>query len=287
MSASLYSTRNPNELPTILRLEALKGLYTGTPWAIDLTSDMPIKEDPKRKYYIRGVSEPIVGFSQRGMGKSIGKFVNGLVMAFCAFARHIDKIADADKMLELATGAYKKGMSMAWETAQHYDGEKRAEAIQRCLNDARAEGRYIWLCSSHGDPAKGHEPWQGKYYYDEEAPEYVIQWAKSHGLKSYQWVIGEPVWMLTRPNCRHYMASLSYDYAKYTEPEMATVIMGMFEDIGKRGLNQTLEGGLDYDTRIMEYKYRLEFHTEAYRERPSEKLAGLIAKDKLLISQLK
>lgn len=285
MSAMLYSTRNPNELPTQLRLEALKGLYTGTPWAVDFEDDRPIREDPRRKYYLKGLAKPVEGFSSRGMGNYTRKFVNGLVGAFLGLARHITDISDSDAMLGMATKAYRQGMTMAWSTAQHYDGEKRLEAIDRCTRDARSEGRWIWLCSSHGDSAKGHEPYQGAYYYDEEAPEYVRQWAVSRGIRSYQWVLGEPVWMITRPNCRHYMVALSYEYAKYTEPRMATSIYGLYEDIGKRGLNQTLGNGLDAQTKVDEYRFRLEFHTEAYKARPSEKLSGLIAKDRLLLAE--
>jgi len=70
----------------------------------------------------------------------------------------------------------------------------------------------FYLCTANTNPAADHAPYQGKIYYDEGWKNYILDqndivrieaYIKNHKLKSLQWVIGAPVYMYTRPNCRH------------------------------------------------------------------------------------
>lgn len=78
----------------------------------------------------------------------------------------------------------------------------------------------FYLCSTHEKPAKDHEDWEGKLYYDEYWESYikddevrakVRRLIKSRKLRSVQWVTGEPVYLIFRPNCKHFFTSVPID----------------------------------------------------------------------------
>lgn len=286
MSALIYASRNFRGIRQALLEIVYTTLYTGEIWQIDFKNDKPIKEDSKRVYAISD-KKTIKGFSNRGVSKSIQQLPILLVGAFMAIIRaNPVNVSNDDEMIKLANTCFNKGLSIVWKTAQSYDGDKRKEAIYRCMQDARLEDKYLWLCSAHGDPAIGHEDYQGKYYYDEKAPRAVVEWAMQNNIQSYQWVIDNPVYMLTRPNCRHYMTPVSLSFAKSTTSRDATNILGLYSVIGERGSNQTLP---QYTNGLLSkeiYSIRLEFHQEANKLRPSAKLVGLINKDLELLSRV-
>lgn len=70
----------------------------------------------------------------------------------------------------------------------------------------------FYLCSEHNNPAKDHKEWQGKIYVDRfwrtkvesslAVP--VLDYIKKNGILTVQEIMGEPVYMTTRPYCRHY-----------------------------------------------------------------------------------
>ena len=73
----------------------------------------------------------------------------------------------------------------------------------------------FYLCSSHEKPAKDHAEWQGRVYYDEnwesngsysdQEKISIRAYIRNHKLRSVQWVTGPPVYMIFRPNCKHYL----------------------------------------------------------------------------------
>lgn len=284
MSAMTYATRTSNDdLISRIRYEAFRGLYSGEPWQIDLTDDKPIDRNVYYGFERKGYG--FVGISAVGMGLFIPRLVATLPHMFERIigGRNLSSLNDRER-LRIATECYQGGMAMVWDASQHYDGEKRQEAVKRTLDDARYSHRYIWLCSTHGDPAVGHKDYQGKYYVDENAPRDVLEYARIKGFKSYQWVIDSPVYMITRPNCRHYMTSLPMDYVMKTDPSTALSELHMRYDEGKRGSFQTLPPRTPKEIRQEAYRNRLYFHMRAFKMRPSAELAGLIEKDKLLLS---
>ena len=89
--------------------------------------------------------------------------------------------------------------------------------VRKTLQDvsmmAFDEAEFVFvLCSEHGDCAKDHKDHQGKVYYNDRWRDFIVepnlvQKIQNHinmrGMRSYQWVKGEPVKMWTRWNCRH------------------------------------------------------------------------------------
>lgn len=79
----------------------------------------------------------------------------------------------------------------------------------------------FFLASSHANPAKDHKDWEGRMYYDEAYRDYCTESEADHvaaiikqgNLHSAQWVVGEPVYLCTRPNCKHFLIPISLDEA--------------------------------------------------------------------------
>lgn len=81
------------------------------------------------------------------------------------------------------------------------------------------ESGIFYLCSSHIKPAKDHADWEGKVYVSENwaervTPEFhsqVAAYIRNHQVRTVEWVTGEPVWMVYRPNCKHYFVEVSVE----------------------------------------------------------------------------
>lgn len=90
------------------------------------------------------------------------------------------------------------------------DYEVRAK--RDTLNDLLQDGIF-YLCSTHINPAKDHAEWEGKIYVNEDWAEQVQDdsersrisaYIRNHHIRTVQWVTGDPVYMIYRPNCKHY-----------------------------------------------------------------------------------
>lgn len=97
------------------------------------------------------------------------------------------------------------------------------KAIRDTLQQARSVGieqpgrlpMIFYMCSSHSKPAKDHADYQGKIYVDRywrkyctgTAPEWLIaaveDFIQKNEILTVQKVMGPPVWLGTRPFCRH------------------------------------------------------------------------------------
>ena len=70
----------------------------------------------------------------------------------------------------------------------------------------------FFVCSKHKHPAEDHKDYQGKIYVDrfwrtkldEQMQKKVGAYIKNHNVLTVQYIIGEPVYMTTRPYCKHY-----------------------------------------------------------------------------------
>lgn len=162
------------------------------------------------------------------------------------------------------------------------EAEKGKEnLIKNYIEDSRDDGKWIYLASSHNDCAKDHIPYQGKLYYDEKAPENIVKWCKKNGYHSIQWVMGEPAWFITRPNCRHYFKSLNFNIVnKYGVKELQ-----------RRYKTHRKEGDRDLSTprkvAIEEYTDRLKLLRALYEKHKTEKLRREIDKTELLLKKWK
>ena len=80
-------------------------------------------------------------------------------------------------------------------------------------NVVRAHPESIFfLCSKHNSPAEDHKNYQGKIYVDRfwrtkvSGSEYtaVLQYIKDNEIVTVQEIMGDPVWLTTRPYCKHF-----------------------------------------------------------------------------------
>lgn len=73
-------------------------------------------------------------------------------------------------------------------------------------------GTIFFLCSKHNSPADDHADYQGKIYVDRfwrtkvSGPEYasVLAYIKDNDVATVQDIMGEPVYLTTRPYCKHF-----------------------------------------------------------------------------------
>lgn len=87
-------------------------------------------------------------------------------------------------------------------------------------------------CSAHSQPAPDHKNWQGKMYIrkdwrsrlpddDRAAEKAIASYVQRNSVKPFEWVIGEPVYMVFRPNCKHFFMPVStIDVLKMSVPNI-------------------------------------------------------------------
>ena len=112
---------------------------------------------------------------------------------------------------------------------RHTDSKDKKTQIKKLLArsreaDAIAAGRYpiiFYACSKHSNPANDHKDYQGKIYVDRywrkytdgTVPEWfeaaVEEYIRKNNIISIQKIMGPPVWLATRPFCRHRFYPLS------------------------------------------------------------------------------
>lgn len=87
------------------------------------------------------------------------------------------------------------------------------------LSDLMSEGIF-YACSQHTHCAEGHKDFQGRVYVSENWRERcpdsstrrrVASYIKNHGCQTVEEIVGDPVYMVTRPNCRHYFVELDVE----------------------------------------------------------------------------
>ena len=183
-----------------------------------------------------------------------------------------------------------------------------SEEKNKLLEDEKKENpkRLFILVSEHKDSALDHKDYQGRLYFakdyekiianeDEKTRKEIFKRIKEEHMLEFEWVIGKPVWMITRPNCRHFFEYLdTEDVLKHTTKYLLKKHK-MKLAVGDRKELQTLK----HDTRkqwytkenvaniIETYKNRLDKHMRMNKEQPCDYLDKAIEKDKLLIEKWK
>ena len=158
---------------------------------------------------------------------------------------------------------------------------QKSKAIKNYIKESRDTNKWFYMASSHTDSAKDHLPYQGKLYYDDKAPEEIIKWAYRKGLYSIQWVMGAPVWFITRPNCRHFFKSLDFDIVKKYSQKEITRRYKLHRKDGDKSL-ATPRG-----VTVEEYEDRLKMLKAMNKEHTTERLRREIQKVELLIKKWK
>lgn len=162
--------------------------------------------------------------------------------------------------------------------------------------------RFLYLISYHSDSAKDHFLYQGHIYFDKQRKSLITDKrlkaivqdyiAKNCPL-SFQEVINKPIWMITRPNCRHYYLDVSLQEALTMNDSQLLKKYNMRKAIGQRGEYQTIYHSTrkqwytkqNMQNIITKYKQRLDFHKKAQAISDNLEIQKLIKKDKLLIKK--
>lgn len=144
----------------------------------------------------------------------------------------------------------------------------------------------FFLCSSHIDPAEDHKDWEGKMYFDEDWKKYVREkpirkkisaYIHNRKLRSVQWVCGEPVYMITRPNCRHYFTKIGIEEALGDSPKNL---------VKKHKLYNTVQEEVVEEKVILKrYEKRLFIEKQLLRVAKNDALIDDIKKDTKLVEK--
>ena len=82
------------------------------------------------------------------------------------------------------------------------------------LQRGRVDPVVFYLVSSHQKPQPAHEPLQGTVLIDRYwnaatgGDERIEGYLKTHKVHTVQWAMGAPHYLISRPNCRHYLIPL-------------------------------------------------------------------------------
>ena len=145
----------------------------------------------------------------------------------------------------------------------------------------------FFLCSSHPKPAKDHAAWEGKFYYDADWKQYVPDdqhdliraIIRNRRLRTIQWAAGEPVFLTTRRNCKHYFKNIPIEEVAHSSPKALLKRHKMFMDDDKPASPETLK--------YREYYNRLKIEEALADVIPNPKLNKDITKDKKLLDKWK
>lgn len=111
--------------------------------------------------------------------------------------------------------ASRKAYDTLLHTARNVKSElilkKHKERLFDILQD-ETNDTVFFVCSWHSNPAEGHKDYQGKIYVDRYWRQKVSgsmyyavsSYIRNHGTMTVQDAMKEPVWLLTRPYCKHY-----------------------------------------------------------------------------------
>ena len=151
-------------------------------------------------------------------------------------------------------------------------------------SDTRAYSPFF-LCSSHPKPAKDHAQWEGKMYYDEDWEQYAADqdkdriraYIRNKKLRTVQWVLGAPVYLVTRRNCKHYLTNIPLE----------EVLHGSAKSLlRKHKLYMPDETPVSKEIRnYREYYNRLKVEEALHKLIPNDQLAKDINKDKKLLEK--
>lgn len=96
---------------------------------------------------------------------------------------------------------------------------KGSSELRHKKREVRAKLRddtVFFLCSTHSNPAEDHKDYQGKIYVDRfwrlktSGEDYykVMSYIKNHDIVTVQEIMGSPVYLCTRPYCKHFFIPL-------------------------------------------------------------------------------
>ena len=120
---------------------------------------------------------------------------------------------------------------------RHAGAREQANEAKDQVKRGRSKRVIFYVCSKHTAPAKDHKNWQGKVYVDRYwrailnstgtgwmIPQ-VERYISDNDIRTIQWVMGPPVWLTTRPYCKHWFAPLLTSTVLTREPSYYTPVV--------------------------------------------------------------
>ena len=115
---------------------------------------------------------------------------------------------------------------------------------RRATREQLKSGTVFFVCSSHDKCADDHKDYQGKIYVDrfwrlkvKGSQYYAVQsYIKNKGVRTVQDIMKGPVWLTTRPYCKHYFIGVDVD----------TVLHNSVKKIATEIVGKTYESAYDY-----------------------------------------
>ena len=227
----------------------------------------------------------------------------GVASNMTLLATEIYKVLGADKTLDiLSQNVYAeldKRESKAKNDLLKKTIKDNEEKNKKLEPTEELKAKIFYLCSTHEDSALDHKPYQGKMYVTNKwrsiikskyLKDRIDLYIARNDVKSFEWVIDKPVYMITRPNCRHYFNVLSVEEVLNANTIDLLNKYKMVHKVGTRDIRQTLKDRYindlkSVDTIIAKYRERLTLHERLNKEVPTPLLREAIAKDKLLIAK--
>lgn len=193
-----------------------------------------------------------------------------------------------------------------YDYTRELEGKWKKDFLKDMVKHAErhADPYIFFLASEHSDCAKDHLDYQGKIYITSGWKNYidnkeriaeVEEYIQKNNIKTYEWVIFEPVWLVTRPNCRHYFRQCKISEVLGKHPKDLITKYKMSHETGLRSMRQTIKHDMtrktytisEVETLIKKYSERLELHEGLGRVKMTPDLKNLIHKDRLLIRKWK
>lgn len=199
--------------------------------------------------------------------------------------------------------SYHKMKSISYEVAKKYEADEKEQTIENEIKHNRTleNPKIFYLCSHHQDCAVDHLHYQARLYYDEDWENFVTDenlkkaikiFIRQHNMASFQWVTHRPVWLITRPHCRHYFKALTVTEAMGQSINGLLLKNKMTHTIGQRptqaiahSTKKSWYTKVNIEGIIEKYKDRLEFHKALYDVQKLDILKSAITKDKFLIQK--
>lgn len=193
--------------------------------------------------------------------------------------------------------------SIIYEKAKEQEAKDKEKAVEGMMKAVRTNKKVFYLCSEHLDSAKDHKEHQGKFYIDKywrqivdrEDIDRIAGIVAQRKMKTFQSIIAKPVWMITRPNCRHFFETFNVDQVDgksadevLTDNKMK-LVEGNRKDMQtyKHPTNKEWQTRANAEDMVIKYQDRLRTHQEMYNIAKNDFLRLAIKKDKLLIQKWK
>ena len=169
------------------------------------------------------------------------------------------------------TFRYKTYMEMAVRT------NMANEVAEKQLKYGANAGIVFYLYNSMQDCAKDHQDYQGQYYYDarwesfdlkQDVKDKIAEYISSKKMMSVQEVEGPPVFLGTRPNCRHKKISVSIEQALGIPADKLENELGISYGYFKKDKYIATAEHRKNERNIREYRDRMNQYKELTKQDP-------------------